>query len=171
MRTPRPRHSAPWLVIAASLAAVGCAPPPSTLALQPTLLPTNVRLTRPTPSAAAIADAPVSRAGEITLAESAHYVLMEQLLMARAPGLDVRSLGQGQFSLTVRGRPALSARREPLVVIDDMQFTENGADVLAGMTPRDIKRVEVLKDAASTSVYGSRGASGVVVVTTRRGDY
>jgi len=56
-------------------------------------------------------------------------------------------------------------------VIDGMQFAQNGADVLAAMTPRDIKRVEVLRDAASTGVYGSRGASGVVVITTRRGDY
>jgi len=170
MHTPGLRHSTPWLALAASLAVVGCAPPPSTLALESTLLPTNVRLTRPAPSAA-ITDAPVRRTGEISLTESTHYVLMEQLLMARATGLDVRSLGQGQFTLTVRGRPALTARAEPLVVIDGMQFAENGADVLAAMTPRDIKRVEVLRDAASTSVYGPRGASGVVLVTTRRGDY
>ena len=170
MHTPRLRHSTPWLVIAASLSMVGCAPPPSTLALEPTLLPTTVRLTRPAP-VAAIAEAPATPRGEISLAESAHYVLMEQLLMARAPGLDVHSLGQGQFTLTVRGRPALTARGGPLVVIDGMQFTENGADVLAAMTPRDVKRVEVLRDAASASVYGSRGANGVVVVTTRRGDY
>jgi TonB-dependent SusC/RagA subfamily outer membrane receptor len=170
MHAPRPRHFTPWLALAASLAVVGCAPPPSTLALEPTLLPANVRLTRPAPRVV-IADAPVSRAGDISLTESAHYVLVEQLLMARAPGLDVHSLGQGQFTLTVRGRPALTTRGEPLVVIDGMQFAQNGADVLAAMTPRDIKRVEVLRDAASTSVYGSRGASGVVVVTTRRGDY
>ena len=170
MHTPRPRHSTPWLALAVSLAVVGCAPPPSTLALEPTLLPTNVRLTRPAPKVA-LAEATVSRAGDISLTESAHYVLVEQLLMARAPGLDVHSLGQGQFTLTVRGRPALTTRGEPLVVIDGMQFAQNGADVHAAMTPRDIKRVEVLRDAASTGVYGSRGASGVVVVTTRRGDY
>ena len=170
MHTPRLRHSTPWLALAVSLAVVGCAPPPSTLALEPTLLPANVRLTRPAPRVA-LAEAPVSRAGDISLTESAHYVLVEQLLMARAPGLDVHSLGQGQFTLTVRGRPALTTRGEPLVVIDGMQFAQNGADVLAAMTPRDIKRVEVLRDAASTGVYGSRGASGVVVVTTRRGDY
>ena len=170
MHTPRLHHSTPWLVIAASLAVAGCAPPPSTLALEATLLPTTVRLTRPA-SSAAIVEAPATPRGEISLAESAHYVLVEQLLMARAPGLDVHSLGQGQFTLTVRGRPALTARGEPLVVIDGMQFAEGGADVLAAMTPRDVKRVEVLRDAASASVYGSRGANGVVVVTTRRGDY
>ena len=70
MHTPGLRHSTPWLALAASLAVAGCAPLPSTLALEPTLLPTNVRLTRPAPRVA-IADAPVSRAGEISLAESA----------------------------------------------------------------------------------------------------
>jgi len=171
MHMPRLHHSTPWLVVAASFAVAGCAPPPSTLSLEPTLLPTTVRLTRPAPSVAIVEAPAATPRGEISLGESAHYVLMEQLLMARAPGLDVHSLGQGQFTLTVRGRPALSARGEPLIVIDGMQFAENGADVLASMTPRDVKRIEVLRDAASASVYGSRGANGVVVVTTRRGDY
>jgi len=94
-----------------------------------------------------------------------------QLLMARASGLEVRSLGQGQFTLLVRGRPGLGDRQEPLVVIDGTPYTENGADVLASMTPRDVKRVEVLRDAASTSLYGTRGTNGVLLVTTRRGDY
>ena len=159
-----------WLVIAASVAAAGCASQSTPLALQPTPLPLNVRLTRPAPTPV-VADAPAASRGDISLAESAHYVFIEQLLMARAPGLDVRSLGQGRFTLSVRGRPTLGDLRAPLVVIDGMQFGENGADVLAGMTPRDVKRVEVLKDAASTAVYGTRGANGVVVVTTRRGDY
>ena len=170
MHTPGSRHPAQWLVIAASLAAAGCASQHTPLALEPTALPLNVRLTRPA-LAPAIADAPAPSRGDISLAESAHYVFIEQLLTARAPGLDVRSLGQGRFTLSVRGRPTLGDRREPLVVIDGMQFSENGADVLAGMTPRDVKRVEVLKDAASTAVDGTRGASGVLVVTTRRGDY
>jgi len=170
MRTPRPRHPVRWLAITASVAVTACASQPASLALQPTTLPLNVRLTRVAPSVAA-AESPAKRSGDISLAESAHYVHVEQLLMARAPGLDVRSLGQGQFTLAVRGRPALGDRPEPLVVIDGTQYTENGAEVLAAMTPRDVKRVEVLRDAASTSVYGTRGASGVLLVTTRRGDY
>ena len=169
MHTLRTRHPAHWLIVAASVAAAGCAAQPAPL-LQPASLPLNVRLTRPA-SITVAADAPPASRGDISLSESAHYVHMEQLLMARAPGLEVRSLGQGQFTLSVRGRQALGHLREPLVVIDETQFGENGADVLATMTPRDVKRVEVLKDAASTAVYGTRGANGVVVVTTRRGDY
>ena len=170
MHTPGTRHRAQWLVVAASLAAAGCASQPAPFALEPTPLQANMRLTRPAP-APVVADAPATSRGEISLAESAHYVLIEQLLMARAPGLEVRSAGQGRFTLLLRGRPSLSEPREPLVVIDGMQFGENGAEVLAAMTPRDVKRVEVLKDASSTGVYGTRGANGVLVVTTRRGDY
>ena len=170
MHTPGTRHPVKWLIVAASVAAVGCASQPAPLALQPTTLPLNVRLTRPAP-APAVAEAPVPSRGDISLAESAHYVLIEQLLIARAPGLEVRSVGQGRFTLALRGRPALGERREPLVVIDGMQFNENGVEMLAAMTPRDVKRVEVLKDAASAGVYGTRGANGVIVVTTRRGDY
>jgi TonB-dependent SusC/RagA subfamily outer membrane receptor len=172
MYTPDTRRSVQWLIIAASVAAAGCASQPTPLALQPTTLPLNVRLTRPAPAPApVIVESPAASRGDISLAESAHYVFMEQLLMARASGLEVRSLGQGRFTLHVRGRPALGERREPLVVVDGMQFGENGADLLAAITPRDVKRVEVLKDPASTGVYGTRGANGVVVVTTRRGDY
>jgi len=170
MSTPGTRHPVQYLVVAASVAIAGCASQAAPLALQPTTLPLNVRLTRPAP-AAVVVDAPAPARGEISLAESAHYVFIEQLLMARAPGLDVRSLGQGRFTLMVRGRPTLGDRREPLVVIDGTQFGESGADVLATMTPRDVKRVEVLKDPASTGVYGTRGTNGVVVITTRRGDY
>ncbi len=170
MHTPGMRHSVRWLAVAASVAVAGCATQSAPLALQPTVLPVNVRLTR-VPASGVVVDAPVSRRGDISLAESAHYVLIEQLLMARAPGLEVHSLGQGQFTLSLRGRPALGDHREPLVVIDGMQFGENGSAMLAAMTPRDVQRIEVLRDAASTGVYGARGANGVLLVTTRRGDY
>jgi TonB-dependent SusC/RagA subfamily outer membrane receptor len=170
MYTPRPRRPMQWLAVTTSIAVAACASQPAPLALQPTLLPANVRLTRLAPGATVSAATAPTR-GDISLAESAHYVHIEQLLMARAPGLEVRSLGQGQFTLSIRGRPSLGDRREPLVVIDGTQYPENGAEVLAAMTPRDVKRVEVLRDAASTSVYGTRGTSGVLLVTSRRGDY
>jgi TonB-dependent SusC/RagA subfamily outer membrane receptor len=170
MHTPRLRNPMQWLAITATVAIGACGSQPAPLALQPTLLPANVRLTRVAPSVRAEAT-PASTSGDISLAESRHYIHVEQLLMARAPGLEVRSLGQGQFTLLMRGRPGIGDHRQPLVVIDGTQYTENGAEVLASMTPRDVKRVEVLRDAASTSLYGTRGTSGVLLVTTRRGDY
>ena len=170
MHTPGRRPSAHWLVIAASVAATGCAPQPAALALLPTPLPLNVRLTREAP-VAGVAEARVAARDEISLAESARYAHIQELLIARAPGLEVRPIGNGQFALSVRGRPSLSNGHEPLVVIDGMQFSLGGAEVLSGLTPRDVKRVEVLRDAAATGVYGTRGANGVVLVTTRHGDY
>lgn len=170
MHTPGRRTAVQWLVVAASVAAAGCAPQPATLALLPTPLPPNVRLTRAAPSAAVAEPRPVS-ADEISLAESARYAHIQDLLIARVSGVEVRPRGNGQFALFVRGQPALYDRREPLVVIDGMQFSQNGAEVLAGLTPRDVKRVAVLRDAAATGIYGTRGADGVVLVTTRHGDY
>ncbi len=171
MHTLRPRHRAQWLAITASIAVGACATQSAPLALQPTQLPANVRLIKVPPVAGTVAVSTASTGGDISLADSRHYIHIEQLLMARAPGLEVQSLGQGQFTLHVRGRPTLTDGRSPLVVIDGTQYTENGAEVLAAMTPRDVKRVEVLRDAASTSEYGTRGTSGVLLVTTRRGDY
>lgn len=170
MHTPGRRPSVQWLVIAASVAAAGCAPQPASLALLPTPLPLNVRLTREASSTAA-AEARAAARDEISLTESARYAHIQDLLIARVPGLEVRPTGNGRFALFVRGRPALSDQHEPLVVIDGMQFSQNGAEVLSSLTPRDVKRVEVLRDAAATGIYGTRGANGVVLVTTRHGDY
>jgi TonB-dependent SusC/RagA subfamily outer membrane receptor len=59
--------------------------------------------------------------------------------------------------------------REPLLIIDGKQVPLGGlARALEGLQPRDIDRIRVLKDVASTSVYGTRGANGVIVITTRR---
>jgi TonB-dependent SusC/RagA subfamily outer membrane receptor len=169
MRTPGQRPGARWIIVAASVLG-GCAPQPASLSLLPAPVTPNAPFLSAAPSAVA-ASAPAAPRGEISLSESARYANVQELLMARAPGLEVRPLGIGQFSMLVRGRSSLSDNREPLVVIDGMPFTQNGAEVLAGMAPRDIKRVDVLRDASVTGVYGSRAANGVVVVTTRHGDY
>jgi TonB-dependent SusC/RagA subfamily outer membrane receptor len=169
MRIPGQRPSARLMIVAASVLA-GCAPHPASLALLPAPVAPNAPLLRAGTTLAA-ANARVAPRGEISLSESARYANVQELLMARAPGLDIRPLGIGQFSMLVRGRSSLSDNREPLVVIDGMPFTQSGAEVLAGMAPRDFKRVEVLRDASVTGIYGSRAANGVVVVTTRHGDY
>jgi hypothetical protein len=109
-------------------------------------------------------------AGEIALGDAARYARMEDLLRTRVPALDVRSIGAGRFTLRVRGRAEL-ADAEPLVVIDGMRYVTGGVDMLASLAPRQVKRIEVLKDAASAAGIARVGTSGIVVVTTRRGDY
>ncbi len=89
---------------------------------------------------------------------------IEEVLQGRVPGLQVTRLPNGDYQLRIRGSNA-----EPLVVIDGMTVPPSAVgSALAGLNPRDILRVEVLKDAASLAMYGSRGAGGVLVITTRR---
>lgn len=108
-----------------------------------------------------------SSRGVIAPSESKYYARMEDLLAARVPALDVRPLGGRRFSLRVRGRGAL-ANAEPVVVIDGMRYTKNGADMLFSLVPRWVKRIEVLTDAASTAGIVGAGTSGAIVVTTWR---
>lgn len=67
-------------------------------------------------------------------------------------------------AIRLRGTSSLSANSEPLIVIDGV----SGAN-LNSVAPEDIERVDVLKDASAAAIYGSRGANGVIVVTTKRG--
>lgn len=101
----------------------------------------------------------------------ARVTRIEDLLQARVPGLEVLPLANGTFTLRIRGRHSLLGQTqadEPLLVIDDIPVPSGSlGSALAGMAPRDVGRIDVLKDAAA-SVYGSRGANGVIIITTKR---
>jgi len=89
---------------------------------------------------------------------------VEELLRARVPGLQVLRLPNGDYTLRIRGQ-----RGEPLLVIDDMPVPSGALGAaLAALAPRDIARIDVLKDAAATAIYGTRGANGVIIIKTRR---
>ena len=92
---------------------------------------------------------------------------MADLLAARVPTLDVRPIGGGRFALRVRGFTTLPSA-EPVVVIDGMRYLKNGAEMLASISPREVRRIEVVKDAASIAAFASAATGGVVVVTTWR---
>ncbi len=72
--------------------------------------------------------------------------------------------GEG-VTIRIRGRRSLTATNEPLYVVDGIPYDGNIVDI----NPRDIKSMEILKDASATAIYGSRGANGVILVTTNRG--
>ncbi len=94
---------------------------------------------------------------------------LEQLLQGKAPGLLIQSQsGQpgSAASVTIRGKGSVLGGTQPLYIVDGIQVT--AAD-FQSINPADIENYSVLKDAVSTSQYGSRGANGVIVVTTRRG--
>jgi hypothetical protein len=165
MYTPGRRLRAHSVLAAVSLAAA-CASQSSSIARQPT----PVDLNAPAASrveAIASGDARSASRGEIAHGESVRYARMEDLLAARAPALDVRRIGGGRFTLRVRGHTAFP-NAEPVVVIDGERYVKNGAEMLASLAPREVKRIEVLKDAASIAGFSSVGTSGVVVVTTWR---
>ena len=97
---------------------------------------------------------------------------VEDLLRARVPGLEVLPLRNGSFTLRIRGHHGLTgsvAGGEPLLVIDDIPALGSAGALLASLAPQDIARIDVLKDAGATAVYGSRGANGVIIITTKRG--
>jgi TonB-dependent starch-binding outer membrane protein SusC len=94
---------------------------------------------------------------------------VEELLRGRVPGLQVIRQGGGRATFRIRGPSSLLHDQEPLFVVDGVQIAPGGVNAaLAGLTTRDIRQVDVLKDISSTSIYGSRGAGGVILITTRR---
>ena len=93
---------------------------------------------------------------------------MADMLEGRVPGLEVRRLSGGGISLRIRGERSLLKGGEPLLVVDGIPIEGGSSGLLADMDPRDVKRVEVLKDAGSLAAYGSRGANGVLLITMNR---
>ncbi len=107
---------------------------------------------------------------------------IDAAMQGRASGVFVSSPsgtpGAG-MTMNIRGQTSLSASSEPLYVIDgvpmiseDLSGLFSGGQAtnsLADLNPNDIESIEILKDASATAIYGSRGANGVVVITTKRG--
>ncbi|MDR1602947.1 MAG: TonB-dependent receptor [Tannerella sp.] len=89
-------------------------------------------------------------------------------LQGRMPGIEILQTGTAPGSamqIRIRGERSLSADNNPLIVLDGIPF--NGS--LSDISPNDIKTIDILKDASSTAIYGSRGANGVILITTNRG--
>lgn len=93
---------------------------------------------------------------------------MTQKLQGKLAGVQINQTtgkpGQG-MSVRVRGQLSVSAGSDPLYVIDGFPITGN----ISNLNPDEIDDISVLKDAASTSLYGSRAANGVVLITTKKG--
>lgn len=89
------------------------------------------------------------------------------MLQGRAAGLTVTSTGAPgvSSSVKIRGLSSFSGQDSPLYVVDGMLVSGLGSD----FNPNDIESIQVLKDAAATALYGSRGMNGVIVVTTKKG--
>lgn len=101
---------------------------------------------------------------------------VEQAMIGQMPGVQVtQNTGHPGAGLRVRvrGTGSISALNEPLYVIDGYPIENTGlnnrVNIMSFINPNDIETITVLKDAASTSIYGSRGSNGVVLITTKTG--
>lgn len=93
---------------------------------------------------------------------------ISQALQGRLAGVEMSQVSTrpgATMQIRIRGTRSLSADNNPLVVLDGIPFIGSLADI----NPDDVKSVDVLKDASATAIYGSRGANGVILVTTDKG--
>ena len=104
---------------------------------------------------------------------------LEQALVGRMPGVQVTQgtgMPGGGTSIKVRGTGTVTAGSNPLYVIDGVPQSDLSGDAtgtqinpLGGIDMNDVESIEVLKDASAAAIYGSRGANGVVIITTKQG--
>jgi TonB-linked SusC/RagA family outer membrane protein len=110
----------------------------------------------------------VTRISEETLKERPVSNIL-QAMQGKAAGIDITSnIKPGELpQITIRGNRSISASNSPLYVVDGIPFA---AGTIADINPTDIASVEILKDASATAIYGSRGANGVILITTKKGE-
>lgn len=101
---------------------------------------------------------------------------VDQLIQGRAAGVQVTQVSAapgGAASIRVRGGNSIVGGNEPLYVVDGFPLYSsaegNATNPLAAINPNNIASIEILKDASATAIYGSRGANGVVLITTKSG--
>ncbi|WP_198536971.1 SusC/RagA family TonB-linked outer membrane protein [Salegentibacter sediminis] len=106
------------------------------------------------------------------------------MIKGKAAGLNIQQNSAqpgGGLDITIRGAGSINASNDPLIVVDgfpitDLEQPDTGGrydagtqSILNSFNPSDIESIEVLKDASATSIYGSRAANGVILITTKRG--
>ena len=104
------------------------------------------------------------KADEIAKSSSSNAM---QAMQAKVPGLDIQQssgeAGSG-ISMTLRGNRSISANNDPLILVDGLDYGST-----LDISSSDIESMEILKDASSTAIYGTKGANGVIIITTKRG--
>ena len=93
---------------------------------------------------------------------------VSQALQGRVSGVQMTQTSSkpgASMQIRIRGTRSLNASNDPLIVLDGIPFAGSMNDI----SPSDIKTLEILKDASATAIYGSRGANGVIIITTNKG--
>lgn len=108
----------------------------------------------------------VSTVGEDALANRP-IISAAQAIQGKAPGVSVQmptGAPGGEITVRVRGTSSFNGSNQPLYVVDGVPV-----DNINFLSPSDIENMQILKDASSAAIYGSRGANGVIIITTRQG--
>lgn len=163
-RVPFARRVVPGAAMALLLA--GCHSSPSgTSRPSPAPSPGAVQVGYGTQDQRDVSAAVNSASGEKMRSNSPRTVA--DMLVGRFPGVEVRQLSNGTASIRIRGSRSFRSSEEPLIVVDGIPQV-SGGQMLMDLSPRDVESIDVLKDAAATSVFGSRGANGVILISTRK---
>lgn len=145
--SPSPRRSTILLVLLVA-AAGACGTRPA--------VPQSV----PTPAANTVTASEVER--------NAPDQPIEKVLAGRVAGVVVDRTPDGSIAVRIRGASSLYGNNEPLYVLDGMAIQAGPNGALTGINPSDIESIRVLKEPAETSMYGARGANGVIIIKTKR---
>lgn len=92
---------------------------------------------------------------------------VEAMLRGQVAGVHVVQVGRS-WTVQIRGTNTIMGSTDPLFIIDGYPIPQGTPGALDGINPRDVESIRVLKNAVDTAVYGSRGANGVVLITTVR---
>jgi TonB-dependent SusC/RagA subfamily outer membrane receptor len=114
-------------------------------------------------------DLPASTAVTAEDIERTPSVPIEELLMSKYPGVWIQRMADGGISIRIRGATSMEGSNEPLYVVDGSPIQTGPNGSLTGIVPSDIASIEILKDAAATTLYGVRGANGVIIIKTKHG--
>ena len=111
-----------------------------------------------------------SSANTITAADIDHApgLSLEELLVTRIPGLSLTRAPDGHLVIHIRGTSTLLGDEEPLFVVNGLALETPIGGNLWSINPHDVESITVLRDAASTAMYGVRGANGVIVIKTKQ---
>ena len=116
----------------------------------------------------AVAPTPTASVGDTATIQNIDGRTLENLFIGRFPGVTVARTGSGGLQIRIRGGSnSFIGSNEPLYILDGTPLP-GGTGEIAWLNPYDIEKIEVLKNAADLSLYGVRGANGVIRITTKR---
>lgn len=93
---------------------------------------------------------------------------VDQYLAGRFSGVQITPTAEGGIAVRIRGSSSVNGNNEPLYILDGVAIQAGTNGALVGINPYDIASIKVLKDLADITMYGVRGANGVIIIKTKR---